>query len=295
MKRLSGYKAGFTILEIMIFLIVSGSLIIGALALFSGRIARTQFNQSVQELDNKIKGTINEVATGTYPPSPFFTCAPDGTGVPIVTSAASNTQGSNSGCVFLGKVMQFGVAGQDGCTSTTLSKCTNVNIYTMVGRRVQATGSEVTGLSSSGTGAYPRLVNNTSPYSTGVNLTEFEKLSGGTSVYNVKNVTSNTPVGAVAITQSVASYTTSGSISRVNTGAQVLQTWPVATAFPRTQAQIGAAVATSSTFLPASQDPAGGIVVCVQGGTNQRASITIGVNDGRVATKVFMGEDPACA
>lgn len=279
------------------FLVVSSVLIVSALALFSGRIARTQFNQTMQELDNQVKTTINEVASGNYPTSPAFSCQPDATGIPVLTPAGSESQGTNSNCIFLGKVMQFGVSGTGGCSSTALKNCKTVNTYTMIGRRSLPAGTEVASLASSATGAYPRLAVNVAAPCTLVeglvDLTRCTTLPGGAYVYSVKNKTTNLPIGALAITQSLASYSTSGAVSRLNSGSQVLQTWPVAGAFPRTPTQINTAVATSTTFNAANADPASGVVVCVQNGA-QKGSITIGANDGRVSSTVFIGEDPAC-
>lgn len=302
MKRPSVRRAGFTIIETMIFLIITGAMVTVALALFGNRIAQTRFNQAVDELNTRITGTINEVAAGTYPAVPAFSCSVV-SGVPTTTPATGQEQGSNSNCVFLGKVMQFGTAGTN-CSTTVTSACNTMTVYSMVGRRSSNTGTEATVFSSGGANSVnPRLVNNTSPYSTGVDLTQIYPLGGGMTVTAVRNRATDTSVTGVGVTQSLGTYTASGgSTTRLNSGAQRLILWglanPAAPEWPRTRAQISSMVGTTSSggnpFAVANQDPPEGIVVCLEGGINQKASITIGDNDGRIATTVLKAQDPEC-
>lgn len=286
MKRASLCRAGFTIVEAMIFLVVTGVLLTSALLLFNGRIARTQFSQAVQELDTRIKSTINEVGAGNYPTSPAFTCSA-ASGVPVVTATPSE-QGTNTSCMFLGKVVQAGVAGQNGCGSgASLQNCTNLNIYTVVGRRSLPSGQIVTNLVD----AQPRLVDGIGAGSA-VNLTVSERLKNGLQVTRVRNLSTGGDIGAIGILQTLGSYTG----ARLNPGTQSLQTWPIASGFPRTQQEIDNAVNSAATTFAASQaDPARGIIICLQGSpSNQRASITIGLNDGRLTTNSVIGDNSAC-
>lgn len=290
MKRAPLKQAGFTIVETIIFISVTGILLASALLIFNGRIGRAEFTQSVQAFDNQIKSTINEVASGTYPTSPPFSCTVDAvTGAPKIAGTA-RAQGTNTDCIFLGKVLQPGVGGQDGCAASALKKCTNLNIYTMVGRRALANGEVVTTLAGAN-GAQPRLVDLSA-----ANITDYEKLGYNMYVKSIKDLSKNTTIGAIGILQSLGSTTSEAGVNRLNSGIQLLQTWPVASGFPKTQTEIDAAVNNNAvTFAPGMANPDKGIVICLLSGTSdQKASITLGSNGGLLTTNVLIGEDAAC-
>src|SRR6187551_190361 len=101
-------SSGFTIVETLIVLAVTGGLFVAAAAMISGRQTRTEFEQSVRKIHAQIQQTINEASIGYYPNKNNFSCAAGGSG-PIITAASPASQGQNEGCMFLGKVMQFQV------------------------------------------------------------------------------------------------------------------------------------------------------------------------------------------
>lgn len=105
MKR--ARKSGFTVVEVMVVLAVTGLLFLSASALISGRSDQTEFDQSIRAIQQQIRNTINGVATGGYTTLNDFQCN-SSSGLHI-TTAGPQTQGTNYGCVFLGQVMQFAV------------------------------------------------------------------------------------------------------------------------------------------------------------------------------------------
>ncbi len=127
---------GYTIVETMIFLVVTAALFVSALGVFNGAQARTQFIQSLREIDSTIKTTINETESGYYPNTKDFSCsASNGNTLPALTTASVKGQGTNNGCVFLGKTIQFGT-NNGSCTGTANnSGCTDYAIHTIVGRQ----------------------------------------------------------------------------------------------------------------------------------------------------------------
>ena len=102
--RTLGPERGFTILETMIFLAVSGFILISALALMSGRQVQIQYQQAVREYDAVIRATVNDVSTGFFPGT-AFSCeeGPDS----MVFSIAAAEQGTRGDCVFAGKAIAF--------------------------------------------------------------------------------------------------------------------------------------------------------------------------------------------
>lgn len=137
----SGKQAhGYTIVEVMFFLIISGSLLVTGLYFFSGRQSRIQFTQGVIETESRLRTIINETASGYYPNKGDFSCSAGSTlTTPSLTKVSSKAQGTNEGCIFLGKVVHF------------LSPSTSTyNVYTVVGNQRNLTPSqEVTALQGS--------------------------------------------------------------------------------------------------------------------------------------------------
>lgn len=105
---------GFTIVETMIVLAVTGVLFFSVMAVMAGRQNRTQFQQSINAMKVEIEQVVSQVQTGYYPSTQNFRCsaAPAG-GLQITSAASGNEQGTNKDCVFFGKAIQFKVGGED--------------------------------------------------------------------------------------------------------------------------------------------------------------------------------------
>ena len=99
-------NTGFTIVEVMIVLAITGGLFISAAVMISGRTNKAQFEQSINQITAQLRQSINEVSTGYYP-NRGFQCQANGATVSI--TAGTTEQGTNSGCMLLGKALQFGV------------------------------------------------------------------------------------------------------------------------------------------------------------------------------------------
>jgi prepilin-type N-terminal cleavage/methylation domain-containing protein len=135
MERGGYHKAtgGFTIVEVMIVLAVSGMLLVSAAALIDGRQSRTEFTTAVNDEQQQIQQIINETASGYYPNNQDFTCTPNPTSSPVLTKSTPGTgtrQGANQGCIFLGKAIQFGLG-------TSLPTNTMLGVIPIVGNQYQ--------------------------------------------------------------------------------------------------------------------------------------------------------------
>ncbi len=124
---------GFTIIEVMIFLAVSGLLFASAMTLIISQNSRTEFIQSTREFESRILDIINDVAVGYYPTNRQIKCdanLPIGSGITLSESPVGVPipQGTNSGCTFIGLVVQFAPQGSDG---------RNIRAYTIAGQRLK--------------------------------------------------------------------------------------------------------------------------------------------------------------
>lgn len=124
--------AGFTIVETLIVLAVTGLILFTALLGLQGKVSHTEFTQAINDIQAQIQQTINDTANGYYPPpATHFTCDTTGPGgAPKITATGSEEQGAHAQCTFIGKVIQFGVHGTNP---------EDYVIYPLVGRRCDLT------------------------------------------------------------------------------------------------------------------------------------------------------------
>lgn len=122
---------GYTIIEVMIFLVVSSVLFTAALAAFNQQNRRTKFTDTVQQFDQSLRDILNDVETGYFTTGENFRCRLVG-GVPDFQppGVTPSQRGTNEECTFVGKAIQIAPS-ERGVSSYA--------IYTMAGRRV--TGS----------------------------------------------------------------------------------------------------------------------------------------------------------
>lgn len=109
MRWVAGKSDGYTILEVMIFLAVSGFLFVIAASFINGKQAQSDFTQSVHDITDQMQGVLDNVANGRYPypgGSGYFSC----TYGPLISQASQDMQGQNKGCIFVGDVVQLGVS-----------------------------------------------------------------------------------------------------------------------------------------------------------------------------------------
>ncbi len=285
-------NAGYTIIETMIFLVISSVLLLSAVGLFSGRIQRTQFNQSVQALATKITTAANEVTTGTYPTSPAFNCSISG-GAPSISpiiSSGVDPQGTRENCIFVGKVMNFSVAGGNCTAPLDQSNCEDVEVYTVVGRRQSDPSRNISVTSLLGAnGAKPRVVS--SP-----NITNRFNLGYGThvtGVFLVEDDDSLTPISGLGLFQTFGgSYTAEGNLT---SGSQNVSFWAVkksAPVAPTDITQMADAVKDETPLV--GPNPNKGILICLRDSGNDRnAAIAIFAANGATRSTVTL-EDGRC-
>ena len=271
-------RGGFTLLEVLIVLAVTGVLFVSAAILIVGRQNRTAFEQAARNIQSQIQSAIDQVVVGHYPNNGTIDCQATSSGPDI--DAGFNDQGTNGDCIFMGKVMQFGVADTDP---------QQFKSYTIAGLRLGSGGNEA----SSRAEAMPTLIAPRTADPTVPDQSEEIILDAGMIVSFVQHgsVVSPTQTGAVAIWQSLAS-TSGGSIS---SGAQNAQVGIIPnTTLGMTQQQF--VDAASSNLTTGTLDDADGVRLCfVSGSTEQSGLITLGSNGRTLAVNLDIKSNRTCS
>lgn len=262
-----GQSKGFTIVEVLIVLAITGGLFISAATMISGRTAKTQFEQSINQMTGQIRQQINDVASGYYPNNANFRCTASGADFTI--TAGTNERGTNSGCVFLGKALYFGVQGTDPEQYVS---------FPVAALQRNAAGEEVTSIAA----AKPAVIYPAAPQTNSPNSSQTTPLQYGLKVskmYHSGN-TGNS-IGAVAFLSSLGQYNGTELVS----GSQQITMLPLSgTGIGRT---IGTAAAQiNASFIPSYNTFANSttkqVDICFDSGTtNQSGLVTIGGGNGR--------------
>lgn len=265
-------QSGFTIIEVIIYLTISIAIVAGSIALFSTRIPKTQFNQALVELDQKIRDTSGEVASGFYPSTATLSC--NGTSI----SASGDGQGSNAECVFLGRAIQFG-PGEDGCSSVGGEDCDTFKIYSIWGRTSTLTGSRTV---SSLDESQPRFLD--------TNVIEPERFVTGFGLYVTKVIAAGgSPVGGVAFLQTFGTPNISGS-DDLPSGASQVEMRTLGGNLGQNEEQFtrspGGTYASIFSDL-SSPNPSSGVTLCLRSAVSEQyATMTIGDGSRPLSNKV---------
>ena len=178
---------GFTIIEVMIVLASSGTLLLVALLMIGGQVNKANFLQGQRSIQLDFQNLINQVTSGSFIFPGDISCSANASTGAITVSSSSSTQGHNVGCILIGKAIYV--------TATSSPK--NYSIYNVVGQ--QCTGSSdpcdgTTNLSS----IKPVLITQPKDVST-------QTLEGGMTIKSIKSPSLNTSscgLGVLATTSS---------------------------------------------------------------------------------------------
>ncbi|GAC1390681.1 MAG: hypothetical protein NVSMB46_00970 [Candidatus Saccharimonadales bacterium] len=272
---------GFTIVETLIFLAISGALLLTAMLLISGKQNQTEFTQAIHDTDSQLQDIITHVSRGYYAStSNLFTCQDNGTPLnPPTFSPGVNDRGSNSGCTFIGEVIQFSPNGDR----------TKYLVFPIVGKQFLKVSGGVRNTKDL-TESVPRAIypiagvnapdasqSFTFPYGLTVKKVSYDNGSGYVSV------------GSTGIFSSFVGYDTSFNL---NSGAQSLDLIiPPSTTLNdspyNTAVTISNMKNTNGGFSNVILNPSKGAYVCLQsGGTKQYGVINFGNTGGQISTKL---------
>jgi prepilin-type N-terminal cleavage/methylation domain-containing protein len=274
--------AGYTILEVMIVLAVSGMMFLIAANFISGKQEAASFPQGVNQLAANIQNTIEQVDNGQYSDIDFtctfhygdssvnITTSPE---VTRTNSMVGDTQGTQAPCIFLGKVIQF----NSGVVNTQ-----QYQTFTMAGGRLDAANQPITTLANaSPTAVRPFLtIQSIVPQSLNIidmNQEPVSKEPPLTYAFAPGTVVPNTSYYGVGFIQSLGTTAQNGA----QNGAQPLNLYYVA----GLAANMASPVIDKTTLtlvLPGNE-----IVMCVTDNTKY-AYIEIGSANSQVSVSVKM-------
>lgn len=291
------WLAGYTIIEVLIFLAISGFMFVVAAIFINGKQANAEFQQGINDANTQIRTVMNDVVNGFYPSNNDFECTVTGlTTAPRFDKLVTHGQGSNLGCTFIGKVIQFGVKG----TGDASSGWSGYNVYTVAARQY-ASGS-TTQLPQNFAQALPKAA-----VENGVDLTDVKSFHWGLAVTKVCVLPdsgcdhSGTPASssnadAIGFFGSFGNF---GSGTALQSGSQSVNVVLI----PGTSYLVGSgngkdettAVASINSGLPTSSPLAApNILICFEGTNSKTASITIGGTNGQQLTTSIKIGDSRC-
>ena len=272
---------GFTIVETLIVLAVTGVLFLAAVLLVNGRQNRTQFMTAINGFQQQMQQIINETANGVYPRDTAYSCVKGVAAPPQLSiQAVADRQGQNAECIFLGKAIQFGVQGTDPQT---------YQVIPIVGNRMDASGAnsdvEASTLYGGTSGAYPEPAMAGDVHNLGIQGEAPIILQHGLTVTKMWYGTDPSDVNAALGTIAFLSTLPSPSGTGIASGSQTLGLYRVMGS--KLQESTPKAV---ERIYPDGTTPlvaVSSVSICVASGTtNQSGLVVIGANDSSAATSV---------
>jgi type II secretory pathway pseudopilin PulG len=260
-KYISRYKrsSGYTIVEIMIVLSITGFLFVSFAIAVQGKQANAKFKQASNDIKIQLQQIINETQSGHYPATSLKYEA-DASGCKVRSGA--NEQGSNGGCLFIGKLVQFDRS----------SDPNSYRVYTVSGVADQATI----------TSSKPRVTDDATTYET-------RSLQHGLEIVWVDSI-GGSGAGAVAFVQG---FQEAGSSLYGTTTTRVVK---VASPLNTTNTSTISNRLASSAAIPANVNPSAGYRICFRSGTTQQSAlVTIGGSAGNNTVSLSIRGNTTCA
>jgi len=268
----------FTIIEILVVLAVTGGLFVAAAVMIAGRRQQTEFNQAIRQVQSQIQQVINDVATGFFPDRENFQCTAGPSG-PILT-AGNSDQGTNAGCIFMGKAIQFDVAG----TSPEL-----FSIYSIAGLQKNTSGQEV----QLRTQAKPKLVAPSTSEPAVPDTSVDQPLIGGLTTKRMwfNNGAGDVEIGSIAFMTGLALYDGSA----ITSGGPRMHVIPIqGTTLDVTKTAAAEAINANDATTP--RDVSGGVFICFKsGGTNQSGLVSIADNGRQLSVTLNIKSNLDCS
>lgn len=135
---------GYTILEVLIFLAISGFMLFAAMIAIGGRQQDIQFAQATRDFENKINDYISDVEVGYFDRDERFSCGesatPRETDVQYSATGPSGPVDQPGVCVLSGKVIVMADEGSISSNPTAVADKSKLRIINMVSLRLNELG-----------------------------------------------------------------------------------------------------------------------------------------------------------
>jgi len=156
---------GYTIVEVMVVLAVSGVMFLIAAQFINGKQQRAAFTSGVNDMASQIQDVIEQVTDGKYSDIPL-NCSLT-TPTTIGFSVGTQTQGTHAACAFVGKFLHFNVNGDK-------------TLYEVFSLAAPSAATDLNGVKPIDGGSYSLTVQATTPQSLDVKKVT---INGTTQVY----------------------------------------------------------------------------------------------------------------
>lgn len=283
---------GYTIVEVLIFMAVSGLMFVMAIYFVGGKQSSVEFRQGLYDVNAEIRSAVNDVADGRFDALAFGSStrcqAPAAGGPPVINNSGSVEQGANGGaqgCIFLGKVMQFNVSDYGGDSRNYFST------FTVAGRQVEASGLPVTSFSAaSPTAIFPIAGRSTK------DLTNSQQLQSGlesAGMFYCSGALCATrqSIGAVGFFGSFNPALGTASSSAQSGGQSVTTAYVPGSVWGDSRNGTANKINSNAQLINNSNIVRGGkyILLCFRNGTKEGAVMVGGVNGQQFTTNVKIG------
>lgn len=175
---------GYSIVEVMIVLAISGAIFVSGLSLFGGQNSGASFDQAMHDLSSEISAQIKEVGTSLFFNAQGYNCSVSGSPPRASISQSEGGLVTTQDCLQLGKVFE------------ALPGANEIYIYRAIGNRQTYSGALATGTASALAETNPTL-----GIDEGTNLTDNYKLGAGSKI-----VSSRIAVGGNQMDSSLLGY-----------------------------------------------------------------------------------------
>lgn len=130
-----GRADGFTIVETLIVLAVTGLMLGLMMTYINGRQGKTEFFTGFRDVQVQLQQIINETQSGYFPQMNDLRCLVNGSNPPQVSSGDGSEQGTHDSCIFVGKVVQFWPANLSANQMITYSMVGNASATDLLGAK----------------------------------------------------------------------------------------------------------------------------------------------------------------
>ncbi len=184
-------RAGYTLVEVMVFLAVSSVLLAMSIVVVRGQEGHTEFTSSMNDVNSKIQHLVDGVVNGLSGSTASATASDYNCKVEpssgyayldLVGPGQGSARGANPECISLGLVIQV----NDDRASPQYSN--QITTYTVIGRRTYQTDAGTTDIVDNLVSAKP--VAAVFPPPVGIDLTQTYKIPNGARILSVSSTNS---------------------------------------------------------------------------------------------------------